>query len=140
MKVTIKNTAHIGMIIKMARLSQDLDQFSAASLSGVGQSFLSHIENGKETAQIGKVLDVLTTLGVRIELALPLDVDVDAFRTLSGSGKDTIRAVMGDAEMKHTSPVGYRPRLERDSDIPAPDADQVFEYMDKIKSTRVKRP
>lgn len=144
MKVTIKSTEHIGMIIKMARLSQDLDQFSAASLSGVGQSFLSHLENGKETAHIGKALEVLTSLGVRIELALPLDVDVDAFRTTSGSGKDKTRAVMDNAESKRLSPVGASPRLGRGplstTDIPAPDADQLFEYMDKIKSMRVKRP
>ncbi|MCC5452896.1 transcriptional regulator [Rheinheimera sp. UJ51] len=57
------------------QISQDLDQLTAAQLSTTGQSFLSHLENGKETAQIGKVLQVLESLGIGVELILPPDVD-----------------------------------------------------------------
>jgi hypothetical protein len=36
---------------------------------------LSHLENGKETAQIGKVLQVLESLGIGVELTLPPDIE-----------------------------------------------------------------
>lgn len=33
-------------------------------MSNVGITFISQLENGKETAEIGKVINVLMTLGV----------------------------------------------------------------------------
>ncbi len=75
MKVPVKSVADIGQVIRITRISQDLDQLTAAQLSNSGQSFLSHLENGKETAQIGKVLQVLESLGIGIELTLPPDIE-----------------------------------------------------------------
>jgi transcriptional regulator with XRE-family HTH domain len=63
-KIPIESVADIGQVIRITRISQDLDQLTAAQLSTIGQSFLSHLENGKETAQIGKVLQVLKSLGI----------------------------------------------------------------------------
>ncbi len=71
MKVSVKSVSDIGQAIRATRISQELDQLTAAQLSNIGQSFLSHLENGKETAQIGKVLQVLASLGIGIELTLP---------------------------------------------------------------------
>ncbi len=75
MKVPVKSVADIGQAIRVTRICQDLDQLTAAQLSNAGQSFMSHLENGKETAQIGKVLQVLESLGIGIELTLPPDID-----------------------------------------------------------------
>jgi len=74
-KIPVESVADIGQVIRITRISQDLDQLTAAQLSSAGQSFLSHLENGKETAQIGKVLQVLESLGIGVELTLPPDVD-----------------------------------------------------------------
>lgn len=76
MKVPVKSVADIGQAIRVTRICQDLDQLTAAQLSNAGQSFMSHLENGKETAQIGKVLQVLESLGISVELTLPPDVDL----------------------------------------------------------------
>lgn len=35
-------------------------------MSGVGTKFLSQLENGKETAELGKVLQVLRKLGLDV--------------------------------------------------------------------------
>lgn len=88
MKVTVKNVADIGRVIKIARISHGLDQLTAAELSFVGQTFLSHIENGKEAAHIGKTLKVMESLGIRVELTLPPNVDdlVDRERTAAELG------------------------------------------------------
>jgi HTH-type transcriptional regulator/antitoxin HipB len=56
----------IGEAVRRKRKEQGILQEKAAGLSGVGTKFLSQLENGKETAEIGKILQVLRTLGLEI--------------------------------------------------------------------------
>jgi HTH-type transcriptional regulator / antitoxin HipB len=58
----------IGMIIGAARRHRGLTQSELARQLGVAQNWISEVENGKETAQIGKILSVLSFLGVRLEV------------------------------------------------------------------------
>ena len=51
-------------LIMHERKAQGLTQTQLAGLSGVGITFLSNLENGKETAELGKTLNVLATLGL----------------------------------------------------------------------------
>ena len=60
----ILSTADIGRIIREERKRQHLTQTELSGLSGVGITFLSNLENGKESAEIGKALNVLTMLGI----------------------------------------------------------------------------
>lgn len=46
------------------RKTRGLTQTQLAGLSGVGITFLSNLENGKQTAELGKTLNVLVTLGL----------------------------------------------------------------------------
>jgi HTH-type transcriptional regulator/antitoxin HipB len=62
----IKTTRDIGEAVRRKRKEQGILQEKAAGLSGVGTKFLSQLENGKETAEIGKILQVLRTLGLEI--------------------------------------------------------------------------
>jgi len=48
-----------------------LTQADLALTSGTGVRFISDLENGKPTCQIGKTLTVLKTLGVRLTLSSP---------------------------------------------------------------------
>ena len=41
-----------------------LTQTQLAELSGVGITFLSNLENGKQTAELGKTFNALATLGL----------------------------------------------------------------------------
>ena len=45
-----------------------LTQLDAAGLCGVGERFLSELERGKQSAELGKVLQVLRRLGLRLAL------------------------------------------------------------------------
>lgn len=56
----------LGSIIKAERKRQGFTQAEFAGLCGVGITFLSQLENGKETAELGKTLTVLTTLGLDV--------------------------------------------------------------------------
>lgn len=57
----------IGKIIKEERKRQNLTQAQLAGFCNVGVTFLSNLENGKESAELGKTLNVLMTLGIDLK-------------------------------------------------------------------------
>jgi len=64
-----------GDIIAAARRHRGLTQAQLAREMGVTQAWISQIEQGKDNAQIGKVLRVLSYLGVRLRVGeAPWDV------------------------------------------------------------------
>ena len=58
----------IGQMIRESRKRLGVTQKDLALTSGTGLRFVIDLEKGKETCQIGKVLTVLQTLGIRIAL------------------------------------------------------------------------
>lgn len=65
--------ADIGKIIRETRKAQGLRQPELAAASGVGLRFLVELERGKETAHLGKTLDVLAALGCVLSITTPED-------------------------------------------------------------------
>lgn len=59
----------LGRIVKKERKAMGLTQADLALTSGTGKRFISDLENGKLTCQIGKTLTVLKTLGLRLTLS-----------------------------------------------------------------------
>jgi len=59
--------AEVGKIIMAARRHRGLTQTELARAIGATQAWVSEVEQGKDTAQIGKVLRTLSHLGVRLE-------------------------------------------------------------------------
>jgi HTH-type transcriptional regulator/antitoxin HipB len=58
----------LGAAIRQKRESIGMLQAELAALSGVGVRFLSELENGKESAHVGRVLRVLRRLGLDLWL------------------------------------------------------------------------
>ena len=67
----IPTPAEIGAIVRAARKAQNLRQDELAGVAGVGLRFIVDLEAGKPTAQLGKVLQVLETLGCTLDLVPP---------------------------------------------------------------------
>lgn len=67
-KATIHDSKEIGAIIRELRKESKLTQAKAAAMCNVGSRFLSDLENGKATIQIGKALRVLNAFGLRVIL------------------------------------------------------------------------
>lgn len=61
-------TALLGTKIREARKEKNLTLKQLADICNVGVRFLSELENGKETIELGKVLLVLKRLNVEILL------------------------------------------------------------------------
>jgi y4mF family transcriptional regulator len=58
----------IGNVVKRRRKEIGMDQREMALVSGTGVRFISDLENGKETCQLGKALKVLANLGLDLTL------------------------------------------------------------------------
>lgn len=65
------DSKQIGQAIRAARKQQGLTQIELALTANTAQRFISELERGKATCQIGKILDVTAALGIRIELHPP---------------------------------------------------------------------
>ena len=69
MGIQIFNSKDLGKVIRQIRKKQKLTQEDLSGLTGTGRRFIVELEQGKETAQIGKVLHVISALGVSIEIS-----------------------------------------------------------------------
>jgi len=62
---------NIGRLIRSTRKALGVTQRDLAMTSGTGLRFIIDLEKGKPTCHLGKVLTVLHTLGIKIELIPP---------------------------------------------------------------------
>jgi HTH-type transcriptional regulator / antitoxin HipB len=68
LKERINSPAALGSIIRRKRKEDALTLADAAALCGVGYRFLSDLENGKPTVELGKTLQVLAGLGLELQV------------------------------------------------------------------------
>ena len=71
MNITLADSNSLGPIVRTARKAQGIRQDDAAGSIGVSENFLGKIERGGETAQWGKLFQVLDGLGIRVILDIP---------------------------------------------------------------------
>lgn len=64
--INISNMKELGRAIRDRRRELGYTQAFLADYAGVSASFLSELENGKETIQTGKMLEITSLLGMDI--------------------------------------------------------------------------
>lgn len=62
----IKDVADFGKAVKSRRKELGYTQKDISEITGISASFLSDLENGKTTVELGKVLMVVSLLGLNI--------------------------------------------------------------------------
>lgn len=67
----IKDARSLGRTIRRARLKQGFTRDALALATGLSPKFISHVEAGKPTAQLGRVLFLLDELGVSLRVQIP---------------------------------------------------------------------
>lgn len=72
----IKDSRELGQVFRAVRKLQQLRQDEVGRFS---HSFIGEVEMGKPTAQIGKVLEALRELGLKVHVELPPGIDLQAF-------------------------------------------------------------
>ncbi len=76
--IKILTTEQLGTLIRKTRKASGLRQDQLAGVANVGLRFVVDLERGKPTAQIGKVLQVLATLGCTLTATLPSGLDLSS--------------------------------------------------------------
>lgn len=83
--ISLLNPFDLGRAIRGQRKASDLTQAQLADAAGVSAKWLSEVENGKATAEIGKIMGVLGCLGHTLSVAprrdplLDLGAHIDSF-------------------------------------------------------------
>jgi y4mF family transcriptional regulator len=62
--IAVTNPKDLGDLLRKKRKAQNLTQGQVAEYCGVSVKFISEVERGKATAEIGKVLYLLNMLGI----------------------------------------------------------------------------
>ena len=80
----LRTSRDLGAAIRRARRDRGLSQAELAARAGVGRPWLSEMEGGKRTAEIGRILLVVSALDLAVTLVPapgPADsrgIDIDA--------------------------------------------------------------
>lgn len=63
----IHSVADFGVLLRQRRKALGYTQAKVADLCGTGGRFISDLENGKETIEMGKALMIASTLGIDLQ-------------------------------------------------------------------------
>jgi len=69
--MNMKTPEELGATIRTRRKQLKVAQKDLAMTCGTGLRFISDLEKGKPTCQIGKILQVLQALGLKLQISIP---------------------------------------------------------------------
>jgi len=78
----IQTTKDLGQLVRAHRKEKRLTLQTVAGLGNLSTRFLSEFERGKETAEIGKILKTLRTLGLEV-IIRPRAIDQNTLEPVS---------------------------------------------------------
>jgi y4mF family transcriptional regulator len=64
----ISDPRQLGALLRQVRKAQGITQEDLSALAGVGPRLIGEIERGKPTAEIGKVFQLLASLGLDLTI------------------------------------------------------------------------
>jgi len=64
--VAIRSIRELGELVRAERKRQHVTQVDVSQLTNLGSRFVVDFESGKPTLQVGKALEVIKTLGIRL--------------------------------------------------------------------------
>lgn len=68
MKIVFAEMSQLAELIRRERKRQGVTQIQLARLSNVGVRFVRDLEDGKRSVHLDKVMSVLETLGIMVEM------------------------------------------------------------------------
>lgn len=71
MQIPIHTVADLGLALRATRKASKVRLDDLADLAGVSKQFVSDVEHGKQTVQLGLVLRLLTEMGVVLTVDIP---------------------------------------------------------------------
>ena len=77
MNVTIRSVSDLGLAIRAVRHGSDVRLDDLAATARLSKQFVSDVEHGKSTVQMGLVLKLLAELGLPLVLDIPQQAERD---------------------------------------------------------------
>lgn len=85
MIVKIPTPQDLGLLIRAVRKHEKLRMDDVAGCANVGPVFLREVERGKQTVQLGRVMQVLAELGIFLYADIPAEIQ-PAFENMKQVG------------------------------------------------------
>ena len=85
MQIIVKSVPDLGIALRAARKAAGVRLDDLADMAGVSKQFVSDVEYGKQTVQLGLVLKLLAEMGLHLSIDLPATAD-PALLTLRARG------------------------------------------------------
>ncbi|MFD1970507.1 helix-turn-helix domain-containing protein [Trinickia caryophylli] len=89
MSQIIRQSEELGAFVRAVRMAQNLSRDELANATGLSPKFISQVEGGKATAQLGKVLQLLDELGIRLRAETSFLVSAEALARASRRRRKT---------------------------------------------------
>lgn len=86
MKIQINTMAELGEVIRATRKANKIRLDDLAGMAGVGPVFVGDVEYGKETAQIGRVIQLMNELGLKFTVDVPDSTEPYLAKIRKGNG------------------------------------------------------
>jgi transcriptional regulator with XRE-family HTH domain len=77
MKLLVQTVADLGLALRATRRSSKVRLDDLAQITGLSKQFVSDVEYGKQTVQLGLVLKLLVEMGVSMTLDIPKSAQVE---------------------------------------------------------------
>lgn len=89
MRLRLESVADLGMALRAARKGSAVRLDDLADMAGVSKQFVSDVEYGKPTVQLGLVLKLLEEMGLHLSIDLPSAAEpaLLALKARGGVGK-----------------------------------------------------
>ncbi len=80
MKIAIHSVAELGLALRATRKGSTIRLDDLADFAGVSKQFVSDVEHGKQTVQLGLVLRLLTEMGLILTVDIPSGAEAELAR------------------------------------------------------------
>lgn len=71
MKITVRSVADLGLALRAIRKGSKVRLDDLADIAGVSKQFVSDVERGKQTVQLGLTLRLLAEMGLNLTVDIP---------------------------------------------------------------------
>lgn len=104
MRITVESVADLGLPLRAARKGARVRLDDLADIAGVSKQFVSDVEYGKQTVQLGRVLKLLAEMGLQLTVDLPPAADGLAGSAGQGRrGQASSQSGLSDADLDGVS-------------------------------------
>ena len=86
MNITIHSVSDLGLALRATRKGSKIRLDDLADFAGVSKQFVSDVEHGKQTVQLGLVLRLLTEMGLILTVDIPSGAESELARLKANVG------------------------------------------------------